>query len=86
MKPYRNEDGHWVAIDSNPLIKAMNKTIKQYVKDCGLVEVVKCKDCKWRESESLPNSKTLWWCNKLETSVGKYDYCSWGEMKDDADK
>lgn len=83
MKPYRDEEGHWVAIDSNPFINAMHKWFEQYAKEHDFVEVVRCKDCKWRETEHIPNRKTLWWCNKLEMSVGKYDYCCWAERRED---
>lgn len=49
-----------------------------------VVEVVRCKDCKYYEwtSNRVPEEQT-WWCYKHNTEMGNNDYCSYGERKDE---
>lgn len=50
------------------------------------VPVVRCKDCKWSDVYQVDsNFQMERWCDGgfIPKSVQDYDYCSWGERKDD---
>lgn len=51
--------------------------------EVDVVEVVRCKDCKYCEwtSNRVPEEQT-WWCYKHYTETGYNDYCSYGERKE----
>lgn len=56
--------------------------IKAIVEDGTLVEVVRCKDCKW----CLDGDEHEYWCNGLGSParlVTLEDYCSKGDWKDE---
>jgi hypothetical protein len=51
-----------------------------------VVEVVRCKDCKWSDWYSTKDGKRYCYC--METGIGgrtEDDYCSYAEREDGAD-
>ena len=48
-----------------------------------VVEVVRCKDCKYCEKRRTANCLTFFYCLMQECSVKDNDYCSYGEKKDE---
>lgn len=46
-------------------------------KDCPMTEVVRCKDCHYRELDG--EITHFYWCRINERSVDDDDYCAWGE-------
>ena len=64
-----------------PFISALEKTIQKYIEGNNLVEVVRCKDCRWFENDGFhTNCKIMQFCVEAE------DYCSRGEMRQDNTK
>lgn len=56
-----------------------------FVKDipaADVVEVVRCKDCKYYKPESR-NGKVKYCCRSAFVKVGEMDFCSYGERKED---
>lgn len=51
--------------------------------DCGVKckEIVLCKDCKFNTETVMHREKTV--CNKLCAWVEPYEFCAWGERKDE---
>lgn len=41
-------------------------------------EVVRCKDCKWRNALRCYHKRS-----SMDDLVGENDYCSWGERRED---
>lgn len=61
----------------NPNYNFRSLTTMQTV---DLVEVVRCKDCKWRgELGRCRNMDSYMWYNRPNDD----DFCSWGERKED---
>lgn len=60
--------------------------VMEYIENippADVVEVVRCKDCKYRFS---PNNNDAHYCNYkygLQGLVAEEDYCSYGERRDD---
>ena len=46
-----------------------------------VVEVVRCKDCKFQKIESGWNCKRYKFCGNFDYPMGDDDFCSWGERK-----
>ena len=59
MSVYRNEEGRWIMSTNNP----------------DIVEVVRCKNCKYLEEDECPWTGVIDWNG----------FCSRGERKEDAD-
>ena len=86
-------------IDADALIRAINRTCSLKVVSLGnlvdiigkqptvdAVPVVPCKDCKWSNVYQVDSNFPMErWCDGgfIPKSVQDYDYCSWGERKDD---
>ena len=51
--------------------------------DCPLVEVVRCKDCKYWNKEKSDEVKDFGYCKCNDEYFTDTDYCSYGERKDD---
>lgn len=50
-----------------------------------VVEVVRCKDCKWAESHRLGNGGVYFRCNEIDMATLTNHYCSYGERKEKTD-
>ena len=55
----------------------------EHIPSADVVEVVRCKDCKWAEVHKRDNGV---FCEYNECGFEKNDYCSYGERKDNEDK
>lgn len=61
-----------------------NMHIPSYAKRFeNVVEVVRCKDCKWYERK-FPWNRHSYECSYLEAPMDDNDYCSLGERREDA--
>jgi len=49
--------------------------------DVDVVEVVRCKDCKWYKRK-YPWNGNIYECSYLEAPMDDNDYCSWGERRE----
>ena len=49
--------------------------------DADVVEVVRCKDCKWYKRKYPWNG--IYECSYLEAPMDDDDFCSWGERRED---
>ena len=47
--------------------------------DVDVVEVVRCKDCKWYKRKN----GNIYECSYLEAPMDDDDFCSWGERRED---
>lgn len=46
--------------------------------DCPLIDIVQCKDCKWREK-----SGGILWCNIWHNDTNGLNFCSYAERGND---
>ena len=61
--------------------KTLGEGYKMMYKDCPLIEIVMCKDCKWLGvDDGMPFCD--WWLREIEPNV----FCSYGERKSDPNK
>lgn len=54
----------------------------QDASDVDVVEVVRCKDCKWYKRR-FPWNAASTECSYLEAPMDDNDYCSWGERREE---
>ena len=58
--------------------ESLVKDALSIVPSADAVEVVRCKDCKWYESDG----GALMVCARIELVADDNDYCSWGERRE----
>lgn len=57
--------------------------------DCPLKEIVLCKDCKYKSTNSYAHynlsglGRDVRWCVRRECFVGDNDFCSWGKRREE---
>ena len=54
----------------------------QFENKADFVEVVRCKDCThghWNQETC--HGKPIYYCDRTDLQVGKYDFCSYGQRK-----
>jgi len=74
----------YTGIDEAPIETAVDAIHQAPTIDA--VPVVRCKDCKWSNVYQVDSDFPMErWCNGsfIPKTVQDYDYCSWGERKDD---
>lgn len=54
---------------------------KLMYKDCPLIDIVTCGECKWCEIRETANYIPFFYCLSDGISVKDTDYCSWGERR-----
>ena len=78
--PYWKE----LSFDTQSELVRFGKEIKKMIQNAptvGAVEVVRCKDCKWRQQDEVNRN----FCGLGDFYCGDTDFCSRGERKDNAD-
>ena len=45
------------------------------------IDIVRCKDCKWRGVQNEPEGTCYYWCRNIGAgfAVDEWNYCCWGE-------
>ena len=48
------------------------------------IDIVRCKDCKWRGVQNEPEGTCYYWCRNIGVgfAVDEWNYCCWGERSD----
>ena len=78
--PYWKE----LSFDTQSELVRFGKEIKKMIQNAptvDAVEVVRCKDCKWRQQDEVNRN----FCGLGDFYCGDTDFCSRGERKDNAD-
>ena len=70
------------AMPKNPTADEIGTYTVMRLKDCQLIDIVQCKDCKYFISpyENLIDADGL--CDNMQVVMDKTDYCSHGERRE----
>ena len=74
-----------IKVDKAELIRALE--LDKKVRNGELVEVVRCKDCKWSEPYRVASGNVYFSCTEhCVSALSDNDYCSYGERKEKTDE
>ena len=82
--PFIDNDG-WYSCDVNPMARTVIEN-DQRAKDCPLVEIVTCKDCKhWEKllSPQTPTNKEYHFCPMMDMYTPNDFFCRDGERREE---
>lgn len=71
----------WAPIEASSWQRGWNDAIDAIISNVSTVdapEVVRCKDCKWRNGLRCYHKRS-----SMNDLVGDNDFCSWGERRED---
>ena len=69
-------------IDNRSFYPAIVKSAVENAPTEDVVEVVRCKDCSYKQETSIKCPEGVAWCDKLHTCTHENHYCSYGERKE----
>ena len=82
----KREDAEHVIVGfiNNPHNQEYVKEVLDRIPSADVVEVVRCKDCRYKRLETSDEGTSYYWCvnARVGLSVDEDNYCCWGERVD----
>ena len=77
------DGGYDLDFDETPETKRELLRMIDYQETADVVEVVRCKDCKWLSH--FDDEEVALWCGVWSNATNEDSFCSWGERREDGD-
>lgn len=75
------EDAEKLLTNALRVAQGFDEPLETSLVDLPTIDIVRCRDCKWRGVQNEPEGTCYYWCRNIGVgfAVDEWNYCCWGE-------